>query len=58
MDVELEYLFSLEKSHRDALAKQLIFDRAMEILYRAEGLTDEVIATTLLNALKALDKED
>ena len=58
MDRELEYLLSLEKSHRDSLAKQLIFDRAMEILYRAEGLSDEEIATTLLNALQALDKED
>ena len=58
MDRELEYLLSLEKSHRDSLAKQMIFDCVMELEYRYSGIPDNVLANKLMNALQALDKED
>ena len=37
------------------LAKQLLFDCAMELLYNAEGLTKEQIAMTILSVIKNLD---
>ena len=37
------------------LAKQLLFDCAMELLYNAEGLTREQIATKILSVIKNLD---
>lgn len=58
MDNELDYLLSLEKSHRDALAKQLIFDCAMELEYRNSHTPDDMLSAQLMNALQALDKED
>ena len=58
MDKQLDYLLSLQKSHRDALAKQLIFDCAMELLYKTEDIPNDVLANKLMNALQALDKVD
>lgn len=37
------------------LAKQLLFDCAMELLYNTEGLTREQIATKILSVIKNLD---
>lgn len=37
------------------VAKQLIFDCAMELLYEQEGLSRITMAGKLLNALDALD---
>lgn len=37
------------------LAKQLLFDCAMELLYNTEGLTREQIAMKILSVIKNLD---
>lgn len=37
------------------LAKQFLFDCAMELLYNTEGLTKEQIATKILSVIKNLD---
>ena len=58
IDKALEHLFSLEKSCRESVAKQMIFDCAMELEYRYSGISDDVLANKLMNALQALDKED
>lgn len=58
IDKALEHLFSLEKPLRDSVAKQMIFDCAMELEYRYENIPDNVLANKLMNALQALDKED
>lgn len=39
------------------LAKQLIFDVAMELFYGSEGKSDIDLANTLLDALEVIDKE-
>jgi len=57
MDNQLEYLWSLSKPRRDAVAKQLVFDCAMELEYRAQNIPDIVLANTLMNAFRALDKD-
>lgn len=58
IDKALEHLLSLEKPIRDSVAKQQIFDCAMELEYRYENMPDDVLANKLMNALQALDKED
>ena len=57
MDKSIDYMLSLPKSHRDALAKQLIFDCVMELFYQTEGIPNDVLANKLMDALQALDTE-
>lgn len=57
IDKALEHLLSLAKPIRDSVAKQQIFDCAMELEYRYENMPDDVLANKLMNALQALDKE-
>ena len=57
VDKALAYLLSLEKPIRDSVAKQWIFDCAMELEYRYENIPDDVLSNKLMNALQALDKE-
>lgn len=57
-DKALERLLSLGKGLRESLAKQLIFDCAMELLYKTEDIPNDVLANKLMNALQALDKGD
>ena len=40
------------------LAKQLIFDCAMELTYHVDGMPDELIANKLLEIINAMDKLD
>ena len=39
------------------LAQQLIFDCAMELLYHADGMSDEDVANKLLEIISAMDKQ-
>ena len=41
-DRSKERLMSLSKPRRDAAAKQMVFDCAMELMYRAESIPDDL----------------
>ena len=56
-DAAQERLLSLSNGLRESVAKQLIFDCAMELLYKTENIPNDVLANKLMNALQALDTE-
>ena len=53
-----EFAEMYKEINRTNLAKQMIFDVAMEIQYKAEKLSDEEMVNKLLHALKLLDETD
>jgi hypothetical protein len=54
--VSIDKMF--HRPDNNELAKQILFDCAMELLYHTEKIPDEVLATKMLDALHTLDKED
>ena len=56
-DIMLERFEAMEPNLRAEVAKQMIFDCAMELEYHYENLPHDLLSAKLLDALKALDME-
>ena len=56
-DEILERFRKMDKTTRDEVAKQMIFDCAMELEYHYENLPHDLLSTKLLDALKMMDME-
>lgn len=48
---------NMDKTTRDEVAKQMIFDCAMELEYHYGNLPHDLLSTKLLDALKMMDME-
>ena len=53
-----EYCEKMHPKTRNELAKQMIFDCAMELEYHYENLPHDLLCAKLLDAIKILDMED
>lgn len=54
--VSIDKMF--HRPDNNELAKQILFDCAMELLYRTENIPSEILATKMLDALHTLDREE
>ena len=56
-DIMLERFETMDPALRTEVAKQMIFDCAIELQYHYENLPHDLLSAKLLDALKALDME-
>jgi len=56
-DIMLERFEAMDPEIRNEVAKQMIFDCAMELEYHYENLPHDLLSAKLLDALKVLDMQ-
>ena len=57
-DIMLERFETMNPKTRNEVAKQMIFDCAMELEYHYENLPHDLLCAKLLDVIKVLDMED